>query len=190
MGGAAEPGEVTLWLERWARGEPAALDNLTPLVYDKLRTIARGLLNGERPAHTLQATALVHETFRQLIGLRKVSMNDRVHFYTFAARLMRRILVDYARRGGAEKRGMRFEHVPLNAELAWVAPGGEEVLDLSTALEELEAQDATKARAVELHYFLGCTVDEVAALLGTSASTIDRSLRFSLAWLHGRLYPE
>jgi len=183
-------GDVTLWLERWSGGDSAALDRLAPLVYDQLRRIADGLLHNERAGHTLQATALVHETFRQLLGLQKVELADRVHFYTFSARLMRRILVDHARRWKTEKRGVHFDRVPLSAELAWVDPGKEEVLDLSAALEELEALDAPKARAVELHYFLGCTVGETATLLGVSPSSIDRSLRFSLAWLYARLHRE
>lgn len=188
MGDVAASGEVTLWLERWAHGESSALDQLTPLVYDQLRKIASSLMQNERPGHTLQATALVHETFRKLLGLHKVTLKDRVHFYTFAAKLMRRILVDYARNWRAAKRGMQFDHVPLNAELVWMDPQSERVLDLSAALEELELLDAQKARAIELHYFLGCTVNETAALLGVSPSNVDRSLRFSLAWLHDNLH--
>lgn len=102
---------------------------------------------------------------------------------------MRRILIDYARKAKAAKRGVDYARTPLNAELVWVEPHKEETLDLAGALDELEALDATRARAVELHYFLGCTVPETAALLHVSSSTIDRSLRFSLAWLHQRLHP-
>ena len=188
MGKPAASGEVTLWLERWAHGETDALEQLAPLVYDQLRKIAGGLLHNERAGHTLQATALVHETFQQLLGLHKVTLNDRTHFYTFAAKLMRRVLVDHARRWRAAKRGIQFDRVPLNAELAWVDPRSEDALDLSAALEALEALDAEKARAIELRYFLGCTVEETAALLNTSPSSIDRALRFSLAWLHDRLH--
>jgi RNA polymerase sigma factor (TIGR02999 family) len=183
------PGDVTLWLDRWAKGEPAALDHLAPLVYDQLRRIADGLLHGERADHTLQPTALVHEVFGQLLNLNKVAMNDRAHFFTFASKLMRRILIDHARRLSAAKRGLALDRVPLNPELCWVGPRGEETLDLSLALEELEALDEERARAVELRYFLGCTVEETAGLLGVSPSSIDRSLRFSLAWLHERLHP-
>jgi len=189
MGGPCEPGEVTVWLERWAQGEPSALERLTPLVYDNLRNVADGLLRNERPDHTLQATALVHEVFKQLLNLRSVSLNDRVHFFTFAAKLMRRILIDHARRLKAAKRSMALDRVPLNPELAWVGPLEEESLDLASALEELENFDAGKARAVELRYFLGCTVEESAGLLGVSPSSIDRDVRFSLAWLHQRLHP-
>jgi RNA polymerase sigma factor (TIGR02999 family) len=181
------PGEVTLWLDRWSQGEPAALDQLAPLVYDQLHKVADGLLHRERPEHTLQPTALVHEVFLQLVNLHRVNLNDRVHFYTFAAKLMRRILIDHARRLKAVKRGLAWDRIPLNAELCWVSPEGEETLDLSRALDELEATDAPKARAMELRYFLGCTVEETAALLGSSRSTVDRDVRFSLAWLHQRL---
>ena len=189
MDGGANSGEVTLWLERWGQGEPAALDRLAPLVYDQLHAIADGLLRGERSDHTLQPTALVNEAYQQLLNLHKVNLNDRAHFFTFAAKLMRRILVDHARRIKAEKRGGELGRIPLEPELAWIGALNEESLDLSTALEELELLDRVKARALELRYFLGCTVEETAAVLGLSPSSIDRSIRFSLAWLHDRLHP-
>ena len=189
MDGGANSGEVTLWLERWGQGEPAALDRLAPLVYDQLHAIADGLLRGERSDHTLQPTALVNEAYQQLLNLHKVNLNDRAHFFTFAAKLMRRILVDRARRIKAEKRGGELGRIPLEPELAWIGALNEESLDLSTALEELELLDRVKARALELRYFLGCTVEETAAVLGLSPSSIDRSIRFSLAWLHDRLHP-
>jgi RNA polymerase sigma factor (TIGR02999 family) len=188
MSGSTSSGEVTAWLERWAQGEPAALDQLAPLVYDQLRAIAINLLSNERADHTLQPTALVNETFLKLLGLHKLSLNDRSHFFAFAAKLMRRVLIDHARRLKTEKRALP-EHLPLDSELGWTASTDEQSLDLSTALEEFEALDATKTRALELRYFLGCTVEETAALLGLSASTVDRNLRFSLAWLHSRLHP-
>ena len=114
--------------------------------------------------------------------------NDRVHFFTFAAKLMRRILIDHARRTKAEKRGGDLGRIPLNPELAWVGSMHEESLDLAAAFEELEALDPAKARAVELRYFLGCTVEETASVLGLSPSSVDRSIRFSLAWLRERLH--
>ena len=181
------PGEVTLWLDRWSKGEAVALDQLTPLVYDQLRKVADGLLHNERPEHTLQPTALVHEVFLQLVNIHRVSLNDRAHFFTFSAKLMRRILIDHARHVKAAKRGFAFDRIPLNTELCWVRGTDEESLDLARALDELEAFDAAKARSLELRYFLGCTVDETAGLLGVSPSTVDRDVRFSLAWLHERL---
>ena len=181
-------GEITQALEDWARGERHALDELAPLVYDQLRRLADSLLRNERPDHTLQGTALVHELFGQLMKLRKITLNDRGHFFTFSARLMRRLLVDHARGVNAGRRYGNLQRAPLNAELAWVAPRGEETLDLSGALEDLENLDAGKARAVELRYFLGCTIEETAAILEVSPSTIDRDVRFALAWLHTRLH--
>jgi len=161
---------------------------LTPLVYDQLKKVADGLLHCEPAGHILQATALVHETYQQLLQLQRVSFNDRAHFFTFAAKLMRRILIDHARRMKSLKRGAGLDRLPLNQELGWVGGLDEETLDLSRALEELEALDAEKARAVQLRYFLGCTVPETADLMEVSPSNIDRSLRFSLAWLHERLH--
>jgi RNA polymerase sigma factor (TIGR02999 family) len=139
--------------------------------------------------HTLQGTALVNEVFGQLLKLNKVNVKDRAHFYTFSAKLMRRLLIDHARKVNSAKRGSAFIRVPLEAELAWVSPGDESAIDLSRALDELEELNPAKVHAIELRYFLGCTVEEAAALLSVSPSTIDRDIRFSLAWLHERLHP-
>lgn len=183
-------GEITQLLESWALGDSAVVDRLAPLVYDQLRQLADSLLRNERPDHTLQSTALVNETFERLLKMRKVSLHDRAHFYCFSARLMRRLLVDHARQSRAAKRGVSFRAVPLNAELAWVTPEREEMLDLSCALEKLSALDERKARAVELRYFLGCTVGETASILGVSPSGVDRDLRFALAWLRDVLHSD
>ena len=183
------PGEVTEWLGRWSNGEPGALEHLTPLVYDQLRKVAEGILHGERSEHTLQATALVHEAFAKLLNIRSLALHDRAHFFTFAARLMRRILIDHARRLKTAKRALPIERIPLNPELAWVGPMNEESLDLTAALEALESLDAQKSRCLELRYFLGCTVEETASLLGVSPSSVDRNVRFALAWLYQRLHP-
>jgi RNA polymerase sigma factor (TIGR02999 family) len=184
-----EAGEITLLLDDWARGKPGAVDQLLPLVYDQLRHLAQSLMRNERVDHTLECTALVNEMFGQLLKQRKVTVKDRAHFYTFSAKLMRRLLVDHARQHNAVKRGSAFTQVPLEAELAWIAPLKESSLDLSRALDELQELNPGKAQAVELRYFLGCTVEEAAALLGVSPSSIDRDIRFSLAWLHERLHP-
>jgi RNA polymerase sigma factor (TIGR02999 family) len=182
-------GEITLLLEDWSRGKPGAVDQLLPLVYDQLHRLAQSLLRNERADHTLQCTALVNEMFGQLLKQRKVNVKDRAHFYTFAAKLMRRLLIDHARQFKAAKRGASFTRVPLEAELAWIAPLEETSIDLSRALDELGELSPIKAQAVELKYFLGCTVEEAADLLGVSPSSVDRDLRFSLAWLHERLHP-
>ena len=181
-------GDVTLWLERWSDGDSAALDRLAPLVYNQLRKIADGLLHNERAGHTLQATALVHETFRPVIG----SSEGRTRRSRALLHFFRQADAAHPRRSrpqmenGKTRRAFRSRPSEHRAGLA--RPGKEEVLDLSAALEELEALDAPKARAVELHYFLGCTVGETATLLGVSPSSVDRSLRFSLAWLYARLH--
>ena len=184
-----EAGEITLLLEDWARGKPGAVDQLLPLVYNQLRRLAQSLLRNERPDHTLECTALVNELFGQLLKQRKVNVKDRGHFYTFSAKLMRRLLIDHARQFRAAKRGGSLARVPLEAELAWVEPLEETSIDLSRALDELGELSPAKAQAVELRYFLGCTVEEAAGILGVSSSTVDRDLRFSLAWLHERLHP-
>jgi len=189
MANGKESGEITRLLDSWAQGDATAMDRLAPLVYDQLRQLAESLLRNERSDHTLQGTALVNEMFQQFMKLRKVSLRDRAHFYTFSAKLMRRLLVDHARQVKAVKRGVSFKRVPLNAELAWITPRPENFLDLSAALEELYAIDEAKARAIELRYFLGCTVDETASILGISAPSVERDIRFSLVWLHDRLHP-
>jgi RNA polymerase sigma factor (TIGR02999 family) len=189
MANGKESGEITRLLDSWAQGDATAVDRLAPLVYDQLRRLAESLLRNVRADHTLQGTALVNEMFQQFMKLRKVSLRDRSHFYTFSAKLMRRLLVDHARQVKAVKRGVSFKRVPLNAELAWITPQPENFLDLSVALEELYAIDEAKARAIELRYFLGCTVDETASILGVSAPSVERDIRFSLVWLHDRLHP-
>jgi len=173
-------GEITLVLDDWARGKPGAVDQLLPLVYDQLHRLAQSLLRNERPDHTLECTALVNELFGQLLKQHRVNVKDRAHFYTFSAKLMRRLLIDHARQFRAAKRGSGLARVPLEAELAWVEPVQESNIDLSRALDELGELSPLKAQAVELRYFLGCTVEETAELLNVSPSTIDRDVRFSL----------
>jgi RNA polymerase sigma factor (TIGR02999 family) len=186
----AGPGEITVLLRRWEQGDPGSLDQLAPLVYDQLRAIADAYLRNERPEHTLQPTAVVHEVFVDLLQLRRVGLKDRAHFYAFAAKLARRILIDHARNANARKRGPEFQRIPLDAELGLAmgrAAGADETLDLGVALDELAALDPFKTRAVELRYFLGCTVEETADLLQIPKRTLERSLEFSLAWLRKRL---
>jgi RNA polymerase sigma factor (TIGR02999 family) len=183
------PGEITILLSRWQQGEPDAMERLAPLVHHQLRTIAEAYLRNERPEHTLQPTAVVNEVFLGLLRLRRVALNDRSHFFTFAAQLARRVLIDSARAAKSEKRGLNWQRVPLDAELAWVGDDPAESLDLSEALNELAALDPEKTRVIELHYFLGCTLEETAELLRVSKSSVQRSLRFSLAWLNRCLHP-
>jgi RNA polymerase sigma factor (TIGR02999 family) len=184
----AEQGEITLILSRWEQGEPGAMELLAPLVYDHLRALAEAFLHGERPGHTLQPTAVVNEVFLDLLRVRRLAINDRAHFFAFAAQLTRRVLIDSARKAKAEKRGLGWTRIPLDAELAWLSDESSGDVDLSAALNELAEFDTLKTRAVELHYFLGCSVEETADLLQVSKSSVERSLRFSLAWLRRRLY--
>lgn len=157
-----------------------------PLVYPRLQAIAGSL--ARRESHdTLQATALVHEVYLRLLKVRHLELTDRQHFFSFAARLMRLILVDHARLRGAGKRsGTR---IPLHEDLRWVSVDGEEVVALHHSLEDLAALDPQKVQLVELRYFLGCTSEEVSEVTGLSKSTVDRHLQLARAWLFRRLHP-
>lgn len=176
-------------MHRWEQGELGVVEALAPLVYDQLRRIAEAYLRNERLDHTLQPTAVVHEVFLDLLRVKRLSLQDRAHFFTFAAQLTRRVLIDSARKAKSEKRGCEWQRIPLDVELAWLGGGASESLDLSAALNALAEFDVTKTRTVELHYFLGCTVDETAEILQVSKSTVERNLRFSLAWLRKYLGP-
>ena len=180
-------GEITQLLARWEQGESGAVEALAPLVYDHLHAIAEAYLRNERPDHTLQPTAVVNEVFVDLLRMRRLSLKDRAHFFTFAAQLTRRVLIDSARKAKSEKRGLGWQRAPLDAELAWLGGESAESPDLSQALNDLAELDPIKTRMVELHYFLGCTVDETADILEISSRTVARSLLFSLSWLRERL---
>jgi RNA polymerase sigma factor (TIGR02999 family) len=183
-------GDVTLLLQRWREGEQTALEDLIPLVYVQLHTIARGYMHRERDDHTLQPTALVNEVYVRLLNQRKVTWDDRVHFFVFAARMMRNILKDHARAHLAERRGgVGMMKVPLSEELVWVGTAPDQLLDLTGALDKLEAIDQRKSQLVELRFFLGLTMDEAADVLGVSRATAERDLKFARSWLHHELNP-
>jgi RNA polymerase sigma factor (TIGR02999 family) len=182
--------EITLLLRKWEAGEPDALEQLIPLVYPQLRQVAAAYMGREKRKDLMQATALVHELYIRLLQQKKVSWEDRRHFYVFAARSMRMILIDHARSNLAQSRGSGITPVPLHEALAWVEIGSPELIELDQALEELQAIDPSKVRLVEMRYFLGCTAEETAALVGVSKATVDRELRFIKAWLFQRLYPD
>jgi RNA polymerase sigma factor (TIGR02999 family) len=184
------PGEITTLLSRWKEGDGAALDVLASLAYDQLHTIAAGYLRRESRGHTLQATGLVNELYLRLAGQRKLELTDRRHFFTFAALLMRRILVDYARRSQASKRPGAAVRVPLHPGLAWVDASGDDVLMLDVALQELEVLDERKVRVVDFRFFLGCSNTETAELLGVTRATVDRDLQFAKTWLYRRMQPQ
>ncbi|BDC49457.1 DNA-directed RNA polymerase sigma-70 factor [Bryobacterales bacterium F-183] len=182
-------GEITRLLQEWRGGNEAAMDQLAPAVYDHLHAIAEAYMRGERGGalNTLQATALVHEVFLRLVQNRDVAYENREHFYTFSAKLMRRILVDHARRGLTKKRGENPTTVALAPELAWIDADSPELLDLDSALQELAQLDAFKVQVLELRFFLGATGDETADLLGVSRARVNRDVNFALSWLHNRL---
>jgi RNA polymerase sigma factor (TIGR02999 family) len=183
-------GEITLLLSRWSDGDSDAFDQLLPLVYPHLRQVAAAYMRRERNPGSMQATVLVHELYLRLLKQNRTSLSDRAHFYTYAAKVMRLILVDHARETNAQSRGGGLQRIPLSDDLSWVEIGSPEVLQLNIALEELETMDARKAQLVELRYFLGCTADETAELMNLSKATVDRDLKFVRSWLYQRVYPQ
>ncbi len=181
--------EITLLLRKWETGQTGALEELMPLVYPQLREVAAAYIRRERQPDIFQATMLVNELYLRLVNQRKAGWEDRRHFYAFAARVMRMILIDNARSNQTAMHGGGATHVPLNDDLVWVGIGSPDMLDLNRALEELEALDATKVRAIELRYFLGCTSEETATLMQVSKAKVDRDLRFARSWLYERMFP-
>ncbi len=184
---AALPQDLTERLHRWNSGDRTVLDEIVAVAYDELRAIAAAYLRREHRGHTLQATALVNELYIRLARVRDARFSDRKHFYAFTAHLMRLVLIDYARRAGAAKRDGGEIAVPLHEDLAWIDASGEDVIALDLALDQLEAVDPRKVRVIEFRYFLGCTNEETAELLGISRPTVDRDLEFAKAWLYRRL---
>ena len=182
---------VTQVLVDWSRGDGAALDRLVPLIYPELRRIAGRQLRRERPDHTLQPTALVHEVFLQLVDQRHATWENRAQFFAVAAQLMRRILVDHARSRHALKRGGQITKVALDLCAVDVAedPIAAEVLAVDQALERLAEQDPDQARIVELRFFGGLSVEETAKVMERSARTVKREWRLAKAWLFRELQP-
>jgi RNA polymerase sigma factor (TIGR02999 family) len=178
------PSDITQLLHRWNEGDRKAFEELVTLAYDDLRAIALGYLRRRDRGHTLQATGLVNELYLKLSQVRGAALKDRRHFYAFAAQLMRMILIDHSRQTKALKRPSSAERVPLHEEMAWIDAASEEIVSLNTALDELEAVDERKVRVIELRYFLGCTNEEAAEVLGVSRATVDRDLEFAKAWLY------
>jgi RNA polymerase sigma factor (TIGR02999 family) len=181
-----QPQPVTQLLRQWSGGSKAALDELMPLVYDQLHKLASHCLRGERPDHTLRATALVHEAYLRLVDA-DIPWQDRVHFYAVAARLLRRILVDHARTQKREKRGGGADKISLD-EAVLIGPAGTAgVVELDDAMQSLARHDARKSDIVEMLFFGGMTYDETAAALHISAATVHRELTMAKAWLHREL---
>jgi RNA polymerase sigma factor (TIGR02999 family) len=187
MSGRAIPGDITALLSRWNAGDREALAGIAALAYDDLRAIAAGFLRRESQDHTLQATALVNELFLRLVQQKALRVEGREHFYTLAAMMMRRILTDHARRSLAQKRPQRTERIPLHDEIVWVDAAGAEMVELDRAMVDLETLDPRCVRAIELRFFLGCTIDEASEVLAISHATLERDVKFGLAWLYRRL---
>ena len=177
---------ITRLLHDWVEGDQQSLEALTPLVYDQLHRIAANAFRAERPDHTLQTTALVHEAFSKLVNV-DVEWQNRSHFFALAARMMRRILVDHANARAAAKRGGGATSLSLDDAIVVSPEVGEEILDLHEALNELADIDAAKAEMLELHYFGGLTYEEMSEVLGRSTSSLDRDIRFAKAWLRSHL---
>jgi RNA polymerase sigma factor (TIGR02999 family) len=183
--------DVTQLLIKLTDGNEAVLERLLPLIYDELRQLAGRYLRRERSDHTLQPTALVHEAYLRLIDQTQVRWQNRAHFIGVAAQIMRRILVDHARRHTADKRGGDAEILPLEEEILLVSGNtserGVELLALDEALENLAKLDPQKAKIVELRYFGGLSVEETAEVMNCSAVTIKRQWRMAKAWLYGQI---
>ena len=178
---------VSELLRELSEGKPGALDRLIPVVYDELRRIAHGQLHGERSGHTLNTTALVHETYLRLVKIERVEWQDRAHFFAVAARVMRRVLIDYARARKRDKRGGAPVQVPLSETLDGLVQQPEDLLALEDALARLEAQSERQCRVVECRCFAGMTVEETATALDTSPATVKRDWAFARAWLNREL---
>ena len=178
---------VTGLLLSWRQGDAKALDRLVPLVYEDLRQVARRHLRRERPGHSLQATALVHEVYLRLVDVDRMTLTSRTHFLAVAARLMRQILVDHARRRLAHKRGGGATMMSLDEISPAARTSSVDVLALDQALDALCSRDAQQCRVVELRFFAGLSIDEAAEALGISTATVEREWAMAKAWLYGRL---
>jgi RNA polymerase sigma factor (TIGR02999 family) len=179
--------EVTKLLLAWNAGDELAFERLVPIVYRELHRIARRHMAGERPGHTLQTSALVNEAYLRLVDIRQVQWQDRVHFFSLSAQLMRRILVDFARRRQYLKRGGGAVSVTLHDELAVSQAQTDDLVAIDDALKALEAFDPRKARVVELRFFGGLSVEETAETLKVSADTVVRDWKLAKAWLQREL---
>jgi len=181
------PSEFTLLLRKWSAGDASALADLMPVVYEELRRLAAARLRSERSAHTLQATALIHEVYLKLVHHDQKEWHSRAHFFSVASQIMREILVDNARKHRAAKRG--GEKAPMEEAISFAPERGRALLELDDALNELAGFDGRKSRLIELKYFGGLTGEEISQALGISISTITREMRLAEAWLQARLTP-
>jgi len=178
-----EPQEVTRLLLAWNDGDESALEKLVPQVYQELRRLARRQMRGEHPDHTLQTTALINEAYLRLVDLRNIQWQNRAHFFALCARLMRRILVDFARSRHYAKRGGGAQPVSLEESLVVSPAHSTDLVAVDDALKALTKVDARKAQVVELRFFGGLTVEETAKVLKVSPETVQRDWKLAKAWL-------
>lgn len=181
-----DPGDVTNLLVHWSKGDRSALERLVPIIYDELLRLARARLSRENRECTLQPTALVHEAYLRLADQTRLQWQNRAHFYAIAANTMRRVLIDYARKRMAEKRG-RGVRITLQTGMDVGEERAPDFLALDEALGQLAEFDERKSRAIELKYFGGMTTEEIGSVLGISVATVGRELRFGQAWLRRQL---
>ena len=185
------PDEITELLNKWRRGDAAAADRLVPFIYDELRRRAHIYMAGERPGHTLQTTALVHETWLKLTGIDRIEWKDRVHFFAFSSTVMRRVLVDFARARTGPQRGGDLVKVPFDEALEISGKANDALVRLDEAIEALAKFEPRQALVVEMRYFGGMTQEETAEALGISPDTALRDWQKAKRWLwremaHGR----
>ena len=181
------PDDITSLLAQWDSGNRGALDALMPLIYEELRRRARSYLRSENPGHTLQTTALVHETYLRLTDQDQVQLKDRAHFFAVASHIMRHILVDHARSRHRLKRGGPALKVELAEDMVVSQPNGIDLLDLDDALTRLAALDPQQARLVELRFYGGLSIDETAEAMDISPATVKREWSMARAWLFREL---
>jgi RNA polymerase sigma-70 factor (ECF subfamily) len=184
--GSAAVGDVSTLLRAWSDGDRCALEQLTPFVYDELRRLARRYMKRERPGHSLQTTALVNEAWMRLVDYKRMQWQDRAHFFAVSAQLMRRILVEHARRHNL-KRGGGVQHVPLDEALVMCGDRATDVVALDDAMNALARFDPRKVQVVEMRFFGGLSVEETAEVLKVSPVTVMRDWSAAKAWLHREL---
>lgn len=180
--------DITRLLKAAGSGSKADLDQLMVCIYSDMRRLAVSHLQQERADHTLQPTALVHEAYLKLVDQRAANYQDRLHFFAVAARIIRRLLVDHARAKNAQKRGGSSDRVPLEGIEAALVVDGVELAALDDAMQELARLSERQASVVEMRFFAGCTLDEIAEFLGVTRRTVDRDWSVARAWLYDRLH--
>ena len=183
---AGSAGDVSLLLGAWSDGDPGALERLTPIVYDELHRLARRYVRGERPGRSLQATALVNEAYMRLVDYKRMQWQDRVHFFAVSSQLMRRILVEHAR-GRNQKRGGGVPHVSLDETALVHDPQGTDLVALDDAMNALSKLDPRRVKVVEMRFFGGLSVEEIAEVLKVSPVTVKRDWRAARTWLYREL---